>query len=421
MSDESKLYYGVDKVPKGKKRASMIQAVKAKQVRYYGVKKVDPRLLAYYKKHVKYTEEEARMKYFTHTAIVRTLVKRIKEFKKYGDKYEDEIEELKKRAIDNVKKRDKWKKIWEDLKAVKTPQAKLKHSKKVATELKKDATQTKTKITKTKKKLKDSMKKIKKAKGKKKKLLIETFNIKKYEKDLKSMMKQHHKAQKEYEKIMDENKVIMELFKKKKKVVKKKKKTDEDPDVKKVRKVLKLPRDMFQEEEYNELITIARNLSKKEKKWNIKKVIEIFIHDREDEFNRWDIEDKIQSVERLQENLKNIKKLIKKGILKPKKKKRILDNIIEVDSWLTHLEDEFEGSGFDVPYGGAYTAVQSILIKKSYGLPKAKKWIKKNKFKLSKVHKTKNYYRFRQESPKSFKRFRMKDINKNIKFLIGIK
>ena len=46
MTDKDKLYYGVDKPPKGKKYASMTEAIKAKQVRRWGLYKVDPMLLA---------------------------------------------------------------------------------------------------------------------------------------------------------------------------------------------------------------------------------------------------------------------------------------------------------------------------------------------------------------------------------------
>jgi len=41
---KDKIYYGIYPVPKGQKRANMEQAVTAHQLRYYGLKKVDPQL-----------------------------------------------------------------------------------------------------------------------------------------------------------------------------------------------------------------------------------------------------------------------------------------------------------------------------------------------------------------------------------------
>jgi hypothetical protein len=43
----SKIYCGIGEVPKKSKRGSMEECVKLKQVRYYGLKKVDPRLINY--------------------------------------------------------------------------------------------------------------------------------------------------------------------------------------------------------------------------------------------------------------------------------------------------------------------------------------------------------------------------------------
>lgn len=42
MSD---IYCGVGKVPKGKKVGSMIQCAEKKQIRYYGIKKIDQRII----------------------------------------------------------------------------------------------------------------------------------------------------------------------------------------------------------------------------------------------------------------------------------------------------------------------------------------------------------------------------------------
>ena len=40
----SKIYCGIGKVPKGSKRGSMKECVESGQIRYYGIKKIDPKL-----------------------------------------------------------------------------------------------------------------------------------------------------------------------------------------------------------------------------------------------------------------------------------------------------------------------------------------------------------------------------------------
>ena len=42
----SELFYGVGPVPKGKRRANMKEAVMANQIRYFGLNKIDPILVA---------------------------------------------------------------------------------------------------------------------------------------------------------------------------------------------------------------------------------------------------------------------------------------------------------------------------------------------------------------------------------------
>jgi hypothetical protein len=43
-----KIYYGIDAVPEGHRRASMEEAAKAKKVYYYGIKEIDSKVLSHY-------------------------------------------------------------------------------------------------------------------------------------------------------------------------------------------------------------------------------------------------------------------------------------------------------------------------------------------------------------------------------------
>lgn len=71
---------------------------------------------------------------------------------------------------------------------------------------------------------------------------------------------------------------------------------------------------------------------------------------------------------------------------------------------------------------GKNNKIQSLLFPiKKYTKQKALKWIKKHGYKYIKIDKTKDYLRFRQISPKVFKRFRTINIGKGIKAIYGIK
>jgi hypothetical protein len=61
--------------------------------------------------------------------------------------------------------------------------------------------------------------------------------------------------------------------------------------------------------------------------------------------------------------------------------------------------------------------IQSILIKKSYGL-KALDWLDKHGYKSNKIDETDNYFRFRQKEPDSSKHYVTYKYNNNIKFII---
>lgn len=67
--------------------------------------------------------------------------------------------------------------------------------------------------------------------------------------------------------------------------------------------------------------------------------------------------------------------------------------------------------------------IQSVLLKrrKGFSLEDAKKKIKELKFKVLKVDITKKHFRFRQEPPRKFKRFRSKKVDKDLTFVFGFK
>lgn len=69
------------------------------------------------------------------------------------------------------------------------------------------------------------------------------------------------------------------------------------------------------------------------------------------------------------------------------------------------------------------TEIQSVMLKRSKfkNVKNGMKWIKKNKFKpIKRVHKTNNYFRYRLNQPNKYNKFRIKTINNNVKFVIGI-
>ena len=65
--------------------------------------------------------------------------------------------------------------------------------------------------------------------------------------------------------------------------------------------------------------------------------------------------------------------------------------------------------------------VQSVLLRrrKGFSLEDAKEKIKELGFAVMKVDITKKFFRFRQEPPQKFKRFRTKKVKKDIEFVLG--
>ena len=68
------------------------------------------------------------------------------------------------------------------------------------------------------------------------------------------------------------------------------------------------------------------------------------------------------------------------------------------------------------------SSVQSIIFDRNkFNITKAKKWLKDNDYRSTKVDKTKKFLRFRQRSPVGFKKFRTLNIGKGIKLILSLK
>lgn len=96
--DKNKLYYGIYPVPKGQKRANMEQAVTAHQIRYFGLKKVDPQLAISEVQESKIPELEKKQKaILLKTQTYETKVRRGKtltlgelaDYKKLAEEYKN--------------------------------------------------------------------------------------------------------------------------------------------------------------------------------------------------------------------------------------------------------------------------------------------------------------------------------------------
>ena len=90
----SNIYYGAGPVPKGKVKASMVQAAKARQVRLYGLYKVDPILLKSVHNVVKNKDDKNRMDILKE--IFRNKGKQRKIEIQISDNKEEEIKDYKK-------------------------------------------------------------------------------------------------------------------------------------------------------------------------------------------------------------------------------------------------------------------------------------------------------------------------------------
>lgn len=64
-------------------------------------------------------------------------------------------------------------------------------------------------------------------------------------------------------------------------------------------------------------------------------------------------------------------------------------------------------------------AVQSVLFDShKWTIPRAKKWLTDNNYKIIKVHTTDNFHRFRQINPNPDKKYRTINIGNGIELLI---
>jgi hypothetical protein len=65
--------------------------------------------------------------------------------------------------------------------------------------------------------------------------------------------------------------------------------------------------------------------------------------------------------------------------------------------------------------------IQSVLFPKDkFTIQKARKWLRENDHKITKVDKTDNYLRFRQEDPDKFNKYRTKTLPNGVQFVLGI-
>lgn len=111
----SEYFCGIGKIPKGKTRGSIENCMKQKQIRYYGIVAVDPKLVESKKKvdlqtemfKLKKIEQKAKdlIKEFNHIKLIIN-----KDISKYPERekklYEKEIEKAKKKGKELMKKRD---------------------------------------------------------------------------------------------------------------------------------------------------------------------------------------------------------------------------------------------------------------------------------------------------------------------------
>lgn len=75
------------------------------------------------------------------------------------------------------------------------------------------------------------------------------------------------------------------------------------------------------------------------------------------------------------------------------------------------------GEGLKTP-----SQVQSIVFQKAeFSVKDAKRWLKEHNYKVSKVDKTDNTLRFRQEDPKLYSEFRVKNLPNGIMLVLGFK
>lgn len=91
---QKKPYCGASEIPKNKKKGTMIECSNAKQIRLYGLNKIDKRLLKA-KKEKKMTRDQLIMKRIQLNARIKQFKKQQKDVKKLEEEVKDLEDRLK--------------------------------------------------------------------------------------------------------------------------------------------------------------------------------------------------------------------------------------------------------------------------------------------------------------------------------------
>ena len=106
MSDD--IFCGVGKVPSGKRRGTMLECFEKKQVRYWGVKKIDSRILNNYNKSDAIAETKTKL--LLDAAKISGRIKRLQRELENDKNTKSEIENIKKEIKLNKDRRSRMKK-----------------------------------------------------------------------------------------------------------------------------------------------------------------------------------------------------------------------------------------------------------------------------------------------------------------------
>lgn len=126
----SNIFCGIGEIPYGKKRGSMIQCAKSGQIRYYGIEKVDPKIIEFtLEKKLKSSNVDRIQKMIEKTTMkIVGLIGRLKRFKRMlnGSKTSEDKKKWKKEIKTTEDERSKLVKQLEKYKM-----EKIKKSKKI--------------------------------------------------------------------------------------------------------------------------------------------------------------------------------------------------------------------------------------------------------------------------------------------------
>ena len=147
MSDD--IFCGVGKVPSGKRRGTMKECFEKKQVRYWGVKKIDSRILSDYNKSDAIAE--TKLKLVVDAAKIKGRLKRLERQMKIDDISKTEMESLKKQIKQH---KDKLVKMQKQLDIINAKAKEIQKSKTTKKITKKKSLENKPNIKKSTKKTK---------------------------------------------------------------------------------------------------------------------------------------------------------------------------------------------------------------------------------------------------------------------------